>query len=78
MKVAIYEESAPVEIPLTLRLKQGAGHGVTLIAVDPATGKPMSGGNLLTITERGTLVLQSSITNKLGLKLSPLGRLVIE
>lgn len=75
MDIEIWEEKEVSE-PLRLRLVQGHGEGVELIAVDQA-GRMVDRGRLLLFHETGTTHLCSGVSKKLGLVLTADGEIVI-
>ncbi len=74
MKIEIFEEKAPEENVLRLKLVRD-GDSVKVVAVD-ALGEQLPSGNLLTIrSDNGTLYRHTSTSDLLGLSLDIRGRI---
>lgn len=75
MKVTVFEETEK-EKEVQLKLIKRTDR-VDLVAVD-AFGESLEGGNILSIHNNGKLRLFSSVNSKIGLELTPGGRIEID
>ena len=80
MKLEIYkptEKPEPVEEPIRLALKELTTDGVHLVVVDK-DGCTISGGNILKITNKGTIIRCQFIDDGLGFRLDTSTKVIVE
>jgi hypothetical protein len=74
MKLKAYNEKEPGDV-VTLMLKRDTLRGGLLLIAVEADGTPIARGNLLKITEHGTIIRYTALDPKLGFQLDSSGKI---